>query len=141
MPIIGFSLKSVNGNATGKKADGDIKINSTPSVDGIKKKELNVAGLKDVLSIEFSFSTKYEPDIGDITITGEVIYQTDDAKNILALWGEKKIDTKIAVDVVNVIFKKCLTKAITIADELNLPPPINFPVVQPGRPVREKSAA
>ena len=132
MPIIGINFKSIEAKIEDKRPDGNIDINSTPSVEDIKEKDLNVPGLKDVLAVEFKFVTKYQPDVGEIKICGEVLYQTEDAKKILDMWEEKKLESKVAVDVLNTIFKKCLTKAVAIADELNLPPPLTFPLVKSG---------
>lgn len=133
MPIIGMSFKEISAFSESKRPNKEININSAPSINSIKKKELNISGIKDVLVIDFTFMTNYEPKIGEIKITGEVLYQTDDTKSILKLWEEKKLDSKIAVDVMNAIFRKCLLKAITTADDLNLPPPLNFPIVNAGK--------
>jgi hypothetical protein len=132
MGIVGFNFRSINAHASDRKTDEKISVNSTPSIEDITEKELNVPGLKDVLSIEFSFLTSYEPEIGGIKITGEVLYQTEDTKKILDMWAEKKLESKMAVEVLNTIFKKSLTKAITLADELRLPQPLTFPIVKTG---------
>lgn len=109
----------------------NININSTPKIAGIEKKDVNMIGMDDVISFAFSFETKYEPDIGKIEFTGEVLYQSIDAKNILNKWKkEKKINDDLAVEVLNAVFRKCLSKGIDIAMELRLPPPISFPMVK-----------
>jgi hypothetical protein len=128
MPIIGFNFKSINAYVEENTAVGEVNINSTPTVESIAKKD--VPGFKDVLAIDFRFLTKYDPKIGEIEIVGEVLYQTTDAKKILGIWEDKRVETKLAVDVLNVIFKRCLTKAIAVADDLRLPPPLTFPTVK-----------
>lgn len=140
MPVIGFAFRSINASVEEKNVAGNIDVNSTPSIENIKKKELTMPEFKDVLSVEFKFVTKYKPEIGSIEITGEVLYQTNDAKRMASMWKDgKKIDGKAAADILNTIFKKCLTKAVSIADELRLPPPLNFPNVAPAPP-RKTSA-
>jgi len=139
MTIIGFNFTSIEASADRKgdekKAGTNVNINSVPNIESIKRKDMKIAGLKDVLAIDFSFATSYDPKIGDISIRGEVLYQTDDAKNIMALWdSKKKIEAKLAADVLNVILKKCLTRAVAIADDLRLPPPVSFPIVAPEKP-------
>jgi len=129
MGVIGFNFRSIEARTEDKKIEGNVDVNSTPTIENVTKKDISIEGMKDVLSFEFSFRTKYNPDIGEINITGEVLYKTDDAKKILAMWKEKKMNAKITADVLNVVFRKCLTKAIAIADELRLPVPLNFPVV------------
>ncbi|MEM7819539.1 MAG: hypothetical protein QXD48_01780 [Candidatus Aenigmatarchaeota archaeon] len=130
MPIVGFNLNSINAKNEEKIVKGEINISSTPIIKNVEKKDLDL--IKDVISIQFGFKTIYEPKIGEINFEGEILYQTEDIKKILKVWkDEKKLDDKIAVDVLNTIFRRCLTKAAEISDELRLPPPIRFPVVQP----------
>jgi hypothetical protein len=130
MPVIGLNFKSIRAYIDEKKIVEKVDVNSTPQIQNITKKDLGAAGIKDVLSVEFNFVTKYEPRIGKIIITGEVLYQTDDAKRILTMWKDKKLDSKLAVDVLNAIFRKCITKAVQITDDLKLPPPLTFPIVR-----------
>lgn len=136
MPIIGFNIKSIHAYIDDKKVEGPIDVNSAPVIESVRKKDLNIPGMKEILSIEFHFTTRYDPKIGEISITGEVLYQAEDTKKVLSMWKEKKLESSLAVDVLNTIFKKCLTKSVGIADELRLPPPLNFPVVK-GEPSKE----
>ncbi|MCX6815339.1 MAG: hypothetical protein NT120_00625 [Candidatus Aenigmarchaeota archaeon] len=129
MAIVGFNFTSIEARAENKKTQGNVDINSAPSIDNITKKDVEFMGMKDVLSFEFTFSTKYTPNIGKITISGEVLYQTDKVKETLDLWKEKKLDPKITTEVLNFVLKRCLTKAITTAEDLRLPTPLTFPVI------------
>lgn len=130
MPIVGFNINSVNGKNNEKPAAGEISINSTPKILGVDKKDLGV--VKDAVGIRFSFDISYEPKVGEIGFGGEVLYQTADAKKILKKWkDEKKLDDDIAVEVLNSIFRRCLARATLMSEELRLPPPLKFPIVQP----------
>ena len=52
-------------------------------------------------------------------------------EKIISAWKkDKKLDDKIAVDVLNAIFRRCLVETIHISDILRLPPPIRLPIVQ-----------
>lgn len=131
MPIIGLSFKSINANLSGKTATGNINVNSTPKIDDIEKSERDLMGLKDVLRVSFTFETKYEPEVGEIVMKGEILYQSDDCNAILNKWKkDKKLDDKLALEVINALFRKCLTKVIELSDELRLPPPVQFPFVK-----------
>ncbi|MBI4018397.1 MAG: hypothetical protein HY368_02210 [Candidatus Aenigmarchaeota archaeon] len=132
MPIIGLNLTSINAEVNEKAArGGNININSTPRIIDIDRKDLNVAGIKDILAVEFSFETKYDPDVGKITFTGEVLYQAEETKNVLNKWKkEKKLDDELTVEILNAVFRKCLAEGVSIANELRLPPPVSFPVVK-----------
>ncbi len=149
MPVIGLNFTSINARIDEKKLGADVDVNSTPEIKNIAKKDIRLAGVKDVLSIEFDFATKYTPDIGEIQITGEVLYQTDEAEKILEMWEGKQLEAKMTIDVLNAVFRKCITKAVQIADDLRLPPPLTFPTVksekmpekQAGRHEKGKKAA
>ena len=95
--------------------------------------------MENVLAIKFTFRTFYEPKIGDITITGEILYQAEDAKASVKLWKEKKtVEQKIYLEVTNTILRKCLSKAVMLADELRLPQPVAFPIVTPAQQEEKK---
>ncbi|MBI2075646.1 MAG: hypothetical protein HYT72_00170 [Candidatus Aenigmarchaeota archaeon] len=132
MPIIGFNLNSVHAAINEKNVTADkIDINSTPRIENIERAELNFGGIKEVLSVDFSFEIKYEPSVGEIKMGGTVLYQTENAKDVLAKWKkDKQVEGAVAMDVLNAVFRKCLTKALDLSLELRLPPPIQFPVVK-----------
>ena len=109
---------------------GNIDISHSPRIKNITKKDINMPGMQDIISVEFVFTTKYEPKLGEIAICGEVLYQGEDSKKILTMWKDKQIETRMAMDVFNVIYRKCITKAVQLSDDLRLPPPLTFPVIQ-----------
>jgi predicted nicotinamide N-methyase len=131
MPIIGVNFRSIEAKAEHSKDVSDVKIDSSPKINNIEKKD-EFFGIKNVLIIDFSFTTKYDPKVGFMKMEGDVIYQADDHKKIMDNWKkDKKIEGQMAVDVLNAIFKKCIVKAIDLSSELRLPPPIQMPTVQP----------
>lgn len=132
MPVIGLTFKSINANVKDIEADKEISVNSTPRIDDVERHDREVVGLKDVLKVLFTFETKYEPGVGEITMKGEILYQDSEAASILSKWKkDKKLEDKMAVEVINTIFRRCLSKVIDLAGELRLPPPIQFPTVKP----------
>ncbi len=133
MPVIGFNLNEFHAKVNEKIPTKDkIDINSTPKIVNIEKATLDLGSLKEVLSVDFSFEVKYEPDVGQISMAGTILYQTDDIKDVLAKWKkDKQAEGKLASDVLNAVLRNCLTKALDISLELRLPPPVQFPVVKP----------
>jgi len=130
MPIVGFNITSINAKNNEKPVTGEIGINSTPKIISVEKKDLGV--VKDAVAVRFSFGIVYEPKVGEINYTGEILYQSVDSKKILKKWkDEKKLDDDIAVEILNSIFRRCLARATLMSEELRLPPPIRFPVVHP----------
>ena len=129
MPVIGFNLNSIKADVENRTLKGGLDISSTPNIKKIEKR--TVLDM-DVLSIGFVFETKYSPDVATITIEGELIYKTDDMKKILKTWkDEKKLHDDAAAEVLNIFFRRCLTKAIALSEDINMPPPIGFPLVKP----------
>lgn len=133
MPILGFNLNSISAKVNEEKLGEDkININSSPKIENVEKADLALGSLKEVLSVDFSFNVSYEPSVGEINMKGAILYQTDDIKGIVAKWKkDKSLDGKIGIELMNVIFRKCLTKALDLSLDLRLPPPLQFPVVKP----------
>ncbi|MFH1420580.1 MAG: hypothetical protein ABIG30_01275 [Candidatus Aenigmatarchaeota archaeon] len=135
MSVIGFNLTEIAAKVNDERIDGEVSINSGPNIESIKKADISIAGLKGVLSIEFVFNVNYKPKVGEIKLRGVVLYQSDKADDILKDWEAKKaMDADVALDVMNVIYRNSLTKAIMISTDLKLPPPIRFPIVTAGEP-------
>lgn len=133
MPIIGFNLQRIEAYVVDERQKGEINVSSHPKIESVEKKELSIPGVDNVLSVAFTFRTTYEPKIGEVLLAGEVIYKTDNAKKVLDVWKKSKtMEDKMAVDVMNTLFRKCLTRITTICEDLRLPPPLTFPVVQAG---------
>lgn len=126
--IIGINFNSFRASITEERSRENVTVNSTPRIISVAKREL--LDMRDVLEIKFTFETTYEPGIGSIAMDGEVLWRGPGAKRVLKEWEEKQqLEPKVAVEVLNAIFRRCLTKAIEFAADLRLPPPIRFPVV------------
>lgn len=128
--IVGFNFNTISGKINDSKiGSGGISVNSRPEIISIEKAD--VLDMKDVLRISFSFTTKYEADIGEILFEGSLLWRNPDAKRVLKMWEEeKKFEAKAGVEVMNTVFRKCLAKAVVLADDLRLPPPVQFPIVR-----------
>ena len=150
MPIIGLNLKLIEANTEEKKTEkniGSININSSPTILNVEKRDIVIPKINDVLGIDFKFETLYfykkgegqpsekeirENKFAEISFSGEVLYQTDKSKEILHDWKkDRQLSESVTIEVFNAIFRKCLTKALDIANEFRLPPPLHFPVGKP----------
>jgi hypothetical protein len=130
MPIIGFNLNGIEGKRTKDTISGEISLNSTPKITNVKEVDLP-ALKKKALSMEFEFVTSYEPKMAEIKISGNVLYYTENNEPILSEWKKnKKLPDEVSIEVLNHLFRRCLIKAAVLADELQLPPPVNLPVVK-----------
>ena len=139
MPVIGLSLKSIEGKREAN-ASGEIKVDSIPKILDIK--EINVPGVdKKALSVDFEFSTRYEPKIGDLKVGGQLLYVGEAMGDVLKQWKEeKKVPEEASLEILNHIFRKCLVKSSSIADDLQLPPPLAMPVLRPKKAEDGKEA-
>jgi hypothetical protein len=86
------------------------------------------------ISVGFSFTSTYAPNVGEIRITGDVTV-TGPEENIaeaLRQWeasGRKDLPVGIAEDIHNLILFNCVTEATLMAKEIQLPPPMPMPRV------------
>jgi len=128
--IVGFNLSSINAKVDEDKLGSrGITVNSLPSIIGMEKAE--ILDMKDVLRVKFTFSAKYEPGIGEISIEGSLLWRDNDAKKVLKMWeDDKRIESKAGLEILNTIFRRCLAKAVVLAEDVRLPPPVQFPVVR-----------
>ena len=132
MPVIGFSLSSVKGERKDVQNLQKLNVNSTPAIVSIEERPIPFMEGQSSLVMGFEFNTIYEPDIGSIKMSGEVIYSSKDTKKILKEWNkEKKLSIETDAEVKNYLFRKCLTLSLNISEQLQLPAPIGFPVIVP----------
>lgn len=129
MPIIGYNISSIvaeRKNFQAKKID----INSTPKVNSVFERNLTFPIKQDALAISFEFNTTYNPDVGEIKICGELLYSDKNIKKISDYWNKKnQLPDPIDIQIKNFLFRKCLTLGISISENLQLPPPVMFPIV------------
>ena len=129
MPVIGMTLTSMEAKKNKGSFKGGIKMKSTPKITDVK--EITVASLdKKALSLAFEFTTAYEPDIGTIKMGGELLYLDKNADATLKEWkATKKLPSKVSVEVLNHLFRRILIKMAALAEDLQLPPPLQLPRV------------
>lgn len=136
MPIIGMDIMSMEANRE-NEIGRNLRIDNTPKIKSVNKRKIDALG-KDVLEIGFEYECSYKnPEkkkknvVGSIIFKGNILYLTENIENILKEWKKsKKLSNEILIPVLNGIIRRCLTKAISTAEELKLPPPIRFPIAR-----------
>jgi len=109
-----------------------IDVNSTPKIVSVEKRK------KD-LGIGFEFLTIYNPNMGQVRIIGELLYREKNLKEVLNYWEKNgKLPEKTDIEVKNFLFRKCLTLGVTLSEQLNLPPPVMFPMLAEKKELREE---
>ncbi len=138
MTIVGFNYTKISIERKPGTAQGRVNINNNVSIKAIEKTDiafgpetqgdLKFSGLR----FSFEFVSKYDPDIGEINLGGDVLYMDDEkkVKEILNEWKkEKKVSKELMTNIVNAILMKCNIQALILSQELNLPAPIPLPRV------------
>lgn len=140
MAIVAISVNKIDAVST--RPDnfaGQIMVNSTPVIKGLEERHIDLPGIESAIVAEFDLVTSYEPKLGHIKMTGEVIFTDSNTKKIMDEWKKnKKIIKEVGMPLMNAIFRRCLSRVILIAEDLQLPPPIVFPTVVAAEPEKEK---
>ena len=137
--IIGFGFTKLNAEK-GENARGKIDINNNVSIKDVLEDNLAMGKDKqqNILKFMFEFTSKYEPNVGNILFEGELLYMEEPkiAKEILSDWKKnKKLPKELMAGLLNTILIKCNVQALILSQQVNLPPPIPLPKVQISAPV------
>ena len=134
MTIVGFNFTKLEAEKK-ELVKGKININNNVSIKNVEEKKLSLANDKQkVLSFTFEFTAKYDPDIGSIKFIGDVLFMEESkkTKEILDGWNkDKKLPKDIMPHILNTVLNKCNIQALILSEQVNLPPPIPMPKLQP----------
>jgi len=132
MPIIGFSFDKINLQRK-SAVKGKVDINNNMKVVDIEPRDLSFTKGQGGVNFRFDFMANYEPNIGFINLTGEIIFMDSDKKikEILSDWKKnKKVDKIIMSQILNHALMKCNIQALVLSQEISLPPPIMLPKIK-----------
>ncbi len=135
MPIIGMNINKISAERKESALLGKgLEIKTQPQITDVK--ETKIEGLAkesiDILSINFTMSSTFNPDAGSILIEGIILYKSDKKDAILKEWNKAKaLPSEDGVIVLNHIFNKVSIIGLYLADLLSLPPIISLPRVEP----------
>jgi len=90
--IVGFGFTKLSAEKK-EVAKGKIDINNNVSIKDIKEDSFSLGNNnQNVLKFIFEFTSKYEPNIGNILFEGELLYMEDPkkVKEILSSWKKDK---------------------------------------------------
>jgi len=134
MPVVGMNIKTIDAKKH-QEISGPVKVNNTTNFTDIKEHDLGSLD-KTGLAITFTFRTEYNADnskkpIAEIEINGDVLFLDNQHQTILKNWKkDKKLPDEVNIQIINVILRKCITKALDLSEELQLPPPVALPFAQ-----------
>ena len=135
MPIIGFNFDNIYAEKT-NKLEGSINIKQKIGITEISTEKLPLNKEEDALKFDFEFLVDYEPSLAKIHIKGHVLSIEEPKlhKDVLDKWKKsKKVNQDMLQDVFNIIVSKCTIKALSMSQDINVPPLIPLPRVQPAK--------
>lgn len=142
MPVVGMVIKTIDAEKRAE-VEGGVRVNNSTNLKDVREQDMPAIGKKG-LAIGFEFKAGYETDksktIAEIIIGGEVYWVADDIDKLLKGWKkDKKLPDEVNLQVINTILRRCLTKSLTLSEDLNLPPPIALPFAQMKQPGEDQS--
>lgn len=133
MTVVGFNFTKINVERN-KPSKGKISIGNNVSIQNMEISSFSIGQEEqESLRIIFQFNSTYEPEVGKIELTGDLIYIDSKTriKEIYSEWKEKKkVDQEVMTETLNVILNRCNIQALILARDINLPSPIPLPKVK-----------
>ncbi len=132
MTIIGTSFTKI---LVEKKtaARDKLSIANNVAISNVEATNLSIGTSKqDALKFSFEFTAKYEPNVGEILLSGELMFleTPEKIKEIAAEWKKsKKVPKDTMAPILNNILTKCNVEALILSREIGLPPPVQLPKV------------
>ena len=130
MPIIGLNFSQVSGEKK-NSIKGRINVKQDIKIVSLEKEQMNISSSEDTLKVGFEFKVDYAPEVGQISLKGNILYMTEPklAESLLKNWkkNNKIDDERLLLNFFNAIISKSNVKALLLADDLGLPPHVRMP--------------
>jgi len=133
MPIIGFNFDKFYVERL-KPIEPPLKINTNVAIKDVTEEKTMLSSKEDsILKISFEFSLGYDPKLAELQIAGHIHYmeKKKEAEKLVSGWKKsKKLEGDVSKMLLNAVLLKCNIKALTLAQEVNLPPHLRLPLLQ-----------
>lgn len=128
MTIVGFTFTKMSVQKSEEPGSSKISVNHNVAFKDIELVPLSLGKEKqEAAKVSFDFTVKYEPNVGDIALSGYLVYLADEKylKDMEKKWKkDKKVDKEVYSVLLNNVLQKCNVQAILLSKEISLPPPI-----------------
>lgn len=142
MSIVSISFSKISAEKH-KPIQGKVNVANNVAIKKIEKADFVIGDTKqDCLKFSFEFTSKTEPEIGEILFTGDVIFlaKKETVTETIETWEAKKpLQAEIITPVINAVLKKCNIEALVLSQTINLPAPLKLPSVS-AKEASEKTA-
>ena len=130
--ILGFELAKINVERKNRPTS-NVKVKHNLNIDSVKELTIERMGKRKSLDISFTFKVDYEPNLGNIAISGNLLYTAEDAalNKVISQWkSKKKVPKEASLEIVNAILTKCNIKSLELAEDVNLPYHMPLPKIE-----------
>ena len=135
MVVVGFNFTKMNIERK-NPVKGKVKITNNVGIKKVELQDLALGKTKQQgLKVTFEFVTKYETNIGEINLQGDLIFMADEKKlkEVADQWKKNKsVPKDVMTHILNNILNKCNVQALILSQQMNLPAPIPLPKVNVG---------
>ncbi len=130
--IVGFQFIKIEAEKS-NGISGKLNVNNNVTITEVNEKIITLGEQRQsAAGFVFEFTTNYEPQIGHIKLTGEIVYTASEqvVSELVAAWkSEKKVKKEIMATLLNTILTKSNIQALLLSQQVNLPSPIPLPKV------------
>ncbi|MBT3324247.1 hypothetical protein HN681_04745 [archaeon] len=145
MPVISFSFDKINIEKK-KTLEAPIKVDNGMTIVDLKLEDVPITGGKKekVLRFFYEYKVDYQPDQAIIEIAGNLVYHDPDGKTdeLMKGWKDsKQLPPEMMQQVMNNVLIRCQIKALSLAQDLGLPPHIRIPTISPKTPITKDKKA
>ncbi|MBW2995720.1 hypothetical protein KY332_00295 [Candidatus Woesearchaeota archaeon] len=134
MAIVGFSFTNIKAERKPDSVKGKIDIKNNVVLSNVEESGIKMGSASQkVAKISFDFNVSYEPKLGSMKFSGDVLYLGEAAKidGLVVAWKkDKSLSKEIAPGILNTVLNKCNIQAVIMSQQVNLPSPIPMPKVQ-----------
>jgi hypothetical protein len=130
MSIVAFNFTRIAGERTAARV-GKYSIRNETNIVDVKEVPL---GKQKALLFVFKNNIAYEPGVGKIELSGDIVILAPDAditKNVELFAKTKRVETRYTELVYNTVLARSTVQALIIARDVGLPAPVAMPRVKP----------
>lgn len=133
MTILGFNFSEIKVSRK-EGVKGKVNIKNNVTIKDVQERNLDFGDKsQSALKFIFEFSSKYDPNLGEIVLVGDVLFMDSSGKvkEILDGWKKDKgVPKDVMTGILNTVLTKCNIEALILSQKVNLPPPIPLPSVK-----------